>query len=277
MIDFTNIIIGKEYDRPALARMWGYQTFHAISRGVVTPQGQSLIILFVTKEKQETLTQYEDHIDLDVLFWEGEKEHRSDTRIVSRKDLVHVFYRERHHSNFVYQGRADLRTYKLYSDRPSKFSFQLIDKAVSDEAIVEEVQHTYGLSETEKEAIIKSRRGQGLYRAKALELWKTCSVSGFSKQNILVASHIKPWKVSTNDERLSPHNSLLLVPTLDKLFDKGYVGFEPGGKILLSDKIEANDWKKIGLTSSMQLRTVPSGIRPFLRYHSEYIFDLAGK
>jgi putative restriction endonuclease len=277
MIEFTDIIIGKEYDRPTLAAMWGYQTFHAISRGVVTPRGQKLIVLFVTKEKQETLTQYEDHIDLDILFWEGEKEHRSDARIVSRKDLIHVFFRERHHSSFVYVGQADLRTYKLYADRPSKFSFQLIDRAVSDESIVEEVQQTYGLTETEKEAIIKSRRGQGLYRSRALELWKSCSLSGFSKQTILVASHIKPWKVSTNEERLNPHNSLLLVPTLDKLFDKGYVGFAPGGNIMLSDKIEQNDWRKIGLDSSARLRTVPPGTKEFLIYHREYIFDLVGK
>jgi len=275
MIDFTNIILGKEYDRPTLAKMWGYQTFHAISRGVITPQGKSVIILFITKEKQETLTQYEDHIDKDILFWEGEKEHRSDGRIISRKDLIHVFYSERHHSNFTYQGRADLKFYKIYSDRPSKFSFQLIDKAISDETLVEEVKHSYSLSLTEKEAIIKSRRGQGIYRTKAIELWRTCSVTGFSKKNILVASHIKPWKISSNEERLSPNNSLLLIPTLDKLFDKGYVGFEPDGRILLSSKIDGRDWTRIGLSDAMRLREVPAEVKTYLDYHMEYIFDLA--
>ena len=71
MVHFNGLIIGKEYDRPFLARLWGYQTFNAISRGVITPRGQNVIVLFITKEKQESLTQYEDHIDNDLLFWEG--------------------------------------------------------------------------------------------------------------------------------------------------------------------------------------------------------------
>jgi len=39
----------------------------------------------------------------------------------------------------------------------------------------------------------------------------------------LVASHTKPWRDSTNEERLNGENGLLLTPTIDHLFDKGFI------------------------------------------------------
>lgn len=274
MIDFDALTIGNKYDRPTLSKLWGYKTFNAISRGVFSPQGKDILIFFITKEKQQALTQYEDHIVSDILFWEGEKGHGTDKRIIERKDQIFVFYRERHHSDFTFEGRAILRSYNLFADRPSKFTFELIDKRVEIADMVAEIKAEYGIPETEREAIIKSRIGQGLYRSRALDLWKTCSVTGFSKEKILIASHIKPWKLSNNDERINPYNSLLLVPTLDKLFDNEYIGFEHSGKIMLSNKVEKNDWDRIGITSDLHLREVPSETRQFLEYHSEYIYDL---
>jgi putative restriction endonuclease len=276
MVDLSNLIVGNLYDRPTLATMWGYKTFNAISRGVVTPKGQDLIILFITKEKQESLTQYEDHIEQDILFWEGEKEHGSDKRIISERDIIHVFYRAKHHSPFIYEGRAGLRSYKFLVIQPSKFTFHLIDRKVEIESIVNEIQENYFMPVTEREAIIKSRLGQGLYRQKALSIWKTCSVTHFTKEEVLIASHIKPWKLSNNEERVNPYNSLILVPTLDKLFDKGYIGFDgSNGKILLSEKINSSDWKRIGISKELQLNQIPFETKAFLDYHNNYVFDLS--
>lgn len=100
-VSFEGLVIGKEYDRPLLAKMWGYEGFQAISRGVVTPSGQNIIILFVTRDKQESLTQYDDYIDGDSLYWEGEAKHGSDDRIANAQasgDAIHLFYRVAHHS-----------------------------------------------------------------------------------------------------------------------------------------------------------------------------------
>ena len=273
-MDFSLISIGKQYGRPKLARLWGYETYNAISRGVVTPKRKPIIVLFVTREKQEHLTQYEDHIEQDILFWEGEQKHGSDQRITERRDTIHVFFRERHHMPFTYQGRAALMGYKLYRDRPSKFTFHLVDREVTSKLLVEEVRADYNLSESERQAIIKSRVGQGVYRERCISLWNTCSVTGFTKSNILIASHVKPWKVSSNQERIDPFNSLLLVPSLDKLFDKGYIGFVPDGRILISDKISQPDLTRIGVHPRLRLREVPRDLVPYLEYHAEYRFDL---
>lgn len=274
MIDFSLLTIGASYDRPTLARLWGYHSYNAISRGVVSPRGEATLIFFVTKEKQESLTQYQDHIASDLLFWEGEKGHGSDERIVRKTDVIHVFFRERHHMSFTYEGRAVLQSYHLYTDRPSKFAFQLIDCTVSETEIVAEVERQFAMALTEREAIVKSRVGQGVYRDRVVELWKSCSVTGFTKEQVLIASHIKPWKISSNEDRVNPYNGLLLVPTLDKLFDCGYIGFKPSGEILLSEKISDRDYGKIGVHPDLRLRDVPNQTKQFLEYHEEYIFDL---
>jgi len=274
LIDFTRIVVGKEYDRPYLAKLWGYESFEAISRGVITPKGDNRIVFFITKKKQEHLTQYVDHIEQDMLFWEGEEKHGSDKRITEKRDTIHVFFRERHHTPFTYQGRAILLGQRLLVDRPSQFTFQLIDRKVTEVSLVEEVKMSYQLSDTEKEAIIKSRRGQGVYRSNSIKLWKTCSVTGFTKADVLIASHIKPWKVSVNAERVDHFNSLLLVPSLDKLFDKGYISFETSGKILISDKLSGLDLVRIGVHKDLKLRQIPRDTQNYLDYHCNYKFNL---
>jgi putative restriction endonuclease len=274
MVRFDTLVVGKQYDRPYLARLWGYLTYNAISRGVVTPRDQNAIVFFVTKEKQESLTQYVDRIDNDLLFWEGEQGHGSDGRIAAGRDEIHVFYRERHHQDFAYKGRAILGSYRIYSDRPSRFSFQLVDLALPESEFVAEPVPAYFPATTERSAIIASRIGQGQFRDESLRIWHTCCVSGFTKAPILVASHIKPWRVADNRERLDGYNSLLLVPTYDKLFDKGYIGFDENGRITISEKIGMEDIRKTGLDENTRLSAVPDKSMPYLAYHQQYIFDL---
>ena len=127
-ISFKKLKSGEEYERTFLADLWGYKGHQAISRGVVTPTGSEKIILFVTKEKQSSSTQYNDYIKDNSLFWEGEDKHGSDNRIINsrkEKDEIHLFYRDIHHTPFVYYGEIFLTKYKLFSSQPSQFSFSL--------------------------------------------------------------------------------------------------------------------------------------------------------
>jgi 5-methylcytosine-specific restriction protein A len=99
-IDFSLFEFGKSYNRPTLANQWGYQSFHALSKGVVTPANSKFILLFVTKEKQGVFPQYNDFIDGNLLFWEGEEKHSSDQRIINAAkngDTIYLFYRHIHH------------------------------------------------------------------------------------------------------------------------------------------------------------------------------------
>ncbi|MDX1521473.1 MAG: HNH endonuclease signature motif containing protein, partial [Anaerolineae bacterium] len=78
---------------------------------------------------------------------------------------------------------------------------------------IEQYQITYqDLSDTEREAIIQSRIGQGKFRTMLINYWQCCAVTGCQNETLLRASHIKPWRNSKNEERLDVYNGLLLIP-----------------------------------------------------------------
>ena len=111
-------------------------------------------------------------------------------------------------------------------------------------------------AETERQGLVTSRVGQGLYRKRVIHRWEyQCAVTGFDKLNLLIASHIVPWKESTNEERVDPANGILLSPVYDALFDRHFISFDPSGKIILSDKIESAAYARIGVSGSEKLRS----------------------
>lgn len=130
MINFTNIKVGERYDRKYLAKKWGYKKENGISRGIVTPKGQNIIVLFVTKEKQASLPQYNDYFDEKnkVLVMDGEEAHRNDRRLIEsykNKDNIYLFYREKHNMSFEYKGIIYLKGYQINVTKPSKFLFSV--------------------------------------------------------------------------------------------------------------------------------------------------------
>lgn len=277
-VDFQLLQIGQTYDRPYLAKLWGYEGYQGLSRGVVTPRGSGVIILFVTKEKQESLTQYSDYLDGSRLIWEGEQGRGSDRRIVEagdRGEEIHLFYRERHHSPFVYYGVILLKEHALSKSGPSKFVFHvpalgLLSNPIDDLGAFSNQSLTSG--DTETDSIVRSRIGQGTFRMKVIELWGSCSVTGVRDLSLLRASHIKPWRASTNAERLDPYNGLLLHPLLDHLFDNGFITFDHSGAMIVSSRITSDDRDRLQLDSSLMLRIVPEKTREYLNYHREHVF-----
>lgn len=281
-VSFEKLVEGKEYDRPHLAELWGYRGFQAISRGVVTPAKTKFIILFVTKEKQISSTQYEDYLDGSYLHWEGEAKHSSDDRViksVESGDETHLFYREKHHSPFIYKGVIELEQHNRMVDAPSQFIFTLagIKKTEIEEEsamynVTEYIEGDDTITATEKNAIIKSRIGQGVFRDSLLRLWGGCAVTGFRKPILLLASHIKPWRISTNKERLDPYNGLLLQPTIDRLFDTGLVSFDQKGGLIKSEEITTGDLIDLGIDPRSRLLQVPNATMQYLKYHRENEF-----
>ncbi len=127
-VSFESILVGSIWEREQLAARWGYRTFHALARGVFTPAGDKKIVLFVTAVQQPVITQYANRLDSSALYWEGERNHANDTRIgqsADRGDEIHIFFREQHHAPFRYLGKAKVRTFELFADKPSKFEFEL--------------------------------------------------------------------------------------------------------------------------------------------------------
>jgi hypothetical protein len=105
------------------------------------------------------------------------------------------------------------------------------------ERLEEELEQDETIDETEKERIVKSRIGQSKFKQKLLAKSNQCALCGVNDERFLIASHIKPWSKSTNEERLDVNNGLLLCPNHDSVFDKGYISFDGEGKILISNEI----------------------------------------
>jgi hypothetical protein len=139
--------------------------------------------------------------------------------------------------------------------------------------IAEVEEELSALPETERETVILARIGQGLFRERLIEGWDgKCAVTGCSFLPALVASHIKPWVAATNQERLDPLNGLLLVGTLDRLFDGGFITFADDGRISISPLVPKTEYSLLRISEDMSLRRVPEGSQPFLAVHREHFF-----
>ena len=126
-IAFEDLQVGQLYERPYLAQLWDCKSHAAISRGIVTPANQKIIVLFVTKEKQRDYTQYKDDFTGTVLQMEGETSGRTDARLLassSSSDEIHLFYRPRHHQPFRYCGPVRLLRHETRVDGSTHFEFE---------------------------------------------------------------------------------------------------------------------------------------------------------
>jgi hypothetical protein len=71
--------------------------------------------------------------------------------------------------------------------------------------------------------------GRGDFGGDVTRLWgkgEVCALTGIALPELLVASHVKPWRDATDKERLDPANGLLLAVHADKLFDRHLLSFD---------------------------------------------------
>ncbi|MEI6138410.1 MAG: HNH endonuclease [Mariniphaga sp.] len=152
-----------------------------------------------------------------------------------------------------------------------EFDFELkTEKTIENEILKIEVNTK--LTATEKSILMLARIGQGKYRKQLIEYWNGCSVSGFKRFDLLVASHIKPWKDSNNFERIDVYNGLLLLPNYDKLFDRGFINFDNNGKILISKLISKEDQEILRIDDKLKLSNLEANHKKYLEYHRENYF-----
>lgn len=151
------------------------------------------MIFFITNEKQEPLTQYQDYFEGENLHIEGEKRHAKDDRIINSinsNDEMYLFFREKHHSPFIYYGKIFLESYeKNTGDKPSKFVFKTSkNEAIAYSSLFTE-KITHGLVEQDFIPDIEGRRKiikhityerSSKNRAMAIKIHGTaCMVCGF--------------------------------------------------------------------------------------------------
>jgi putative restriction endonuclease len=125
-------------------------------------------------------------------------------------------------------------------------------------------------SKTYTESLRKSRLGQGIFRAEVLEYWnETCPVTNVNHKDLLIASHILPWQLSNDEQKLDLYNGLALSPAVDKLFDKGFISFDNEGKILINKKINKEIVKKLGIDLNIKINNLTLKHKFYLEKHRE--------
>jgi hypothetical protein len=143
-----------------------------------------------------------------------------------------------------------------------------------EEYLQQQVRDDTQLEETEKMALTLSRRGQGKFKENVSRIEHKCRVTLVDRPEHLRASHIKPWRDSNNQERLDGENGLLLTPTIDHLFDRGFISFEDSGQLLISPVAYAPALQRMGIPTDLKTN-VGSFTREqknFLDYHRDSVF-----
>ena len=133
----------------------------------------------------------------------------------------------------------------------------------------QELANDSTVRETERLAIIRARNGQGLFKERVSKIETRCRLTGVENPVHLVASHCKPWRDSTNEERLNGENGLLLTPSIDHLFDRGFIGFEDSGKLIISPVAHRPSLQRMGI-DTMKVVNVggfTGGQKQFLDFH----------
>lgn len=137
---------------------------------------------------------------------------------------------------------------------------------------LKEIMSNSDLTGAERLSRVKTRIGQGAFRANLITYWGgKCSVTRYQNHEVLIASHIKAWRDSTPHEKVSIYNGLLLTPNLDKAFDKGLISFTDTGRIVISNRLSSP--KEFGIDTSMTI-SIEEEHKAFLAHHrKKYNFD----
>lgn len=127
--------------------------------------------------------------------------------------------------------------------------------------------------EKQKE-ISRARDGQGKYREQLLAQCRFCPMTMISDERLLIASHIKPWASSNDEEKTDPYNGYMLSPLYDKLFDRGFITFTANRHVILSEFLSSYTWKQIGLQNNTFIKPLPMDDKriEYLKFHQQSVF-----
>jgi putative restriction endonuclease len=135
--------------------------------------------------------------------------------------------------------------------------------------IEQEVVANSKIPETDRLALVRARNGQGLFKERVSKIESRCRITGVDNPVHVIASHCKPWRDLTNEERLNGENGLLLTPSIDHLFDRGFIGFEDNGTLIISPVAHHLSLQRMGIETDKVVNVggFTSGQKQFLDFH----------
>lgn len=127
------------------------------------------------------------------------------------------------------------------------------------------------LTETESKAKTKVRLGKQKFRNELMDQWNgTCAICEIKLSALLKASHSKPWKDSTEAERLNRYNGLLLCRNHAALYDEGFIAFDGQGKIHISSQIPEEDYEKYAIHAKVKIVRMEEN-KYYFKWHKKHM------
>ncbi|MBO5173525.1 MAG: HNH endonuclease [Eubacterium sp.] len=166
---------------------------------------------------------------------------------------------------------------RMYSNALKQYRYFVLEGKeddVEEEKIEREISTSNTLSETEKKTLIMARVGQGAYRRKLMRKYNhQCIVTGIDKSKLLIASHIKPWAICRNEERIDSENGLLLCANMDRLFDSGLISFTDEGQMLISSFVGVANVSRLHISEEITVNLrATNRLLSYLEYHRDVLF-----
>lgn len=170
-------------------------------------------------------------------------------------------------------GDSDVFYWKLFADfaEIDKRKAYVINYGKKDEIIL--LPESKPDNKKQKE-YRQAREGQGKYREALLQECSMCPITGITEESLLIASHIKPWAVCNDTEKIDPKNGFILSPLYDKLFDRGYITFTPDRRVKITNWLSTHEKNRIGIKDNQQIPILPIDDERvfYLKYHNEVVY-----
>ncbi len=239
---------GKIYTREDLRDQFKIEDA-TLNNGVFQPKDTNSVWLFITKEKTSDRTQYDDHFDGDILYWQGQTAGRTDQKIIGHEadgNELLVFFREskRQHpgAGFIYEG--PFRYLNHEGSKPTNFVLQRSSSQQGIEAPESEFNPTSVIDGRKKVwAEVKRRQGQLGFRRKLLKAYGgRCAVTGTGVEPIVEAAHIRPY---FGAETNVVQNGLLLRADIHTLFDIGLISVGKDHRLLVSTRLQGTEYEAL--------------------------------
>lgn len=159
-----------------------------------------------------------------------------------------------------------------HTGRPDDQPSASVEREQQEREIERRIRNDTSIPETTRKALVNARIGQGLFRENLRAVENRCRLTDVANTAHLIASHIKPWRHSNNNERLDGNNGLLLTPTVDHLFDKGFISFEDDGTLLISPVADFDALGGMHIPKTANVGGFNVAQRVYLKHHRLEIF-----
>lgn len=200
----------------------------------------------------------EKHSDRDFLSWLNSEK----TLNEAEKELKKLLSNRKN-------PESDLKKYFKYMTYFRDFLKSQYNPITTEE--IEKCSSVENLVGKEKYALTKIRINQGAIRKNALKKYNSrCAICNMNAEELLIASHIKAWTDSTENEKGDVDNILLLCPNHDALFDKHYISFDAFGQIIISPQINSENQKLLNINTDMHIE-LSDKMKYYMDYHRKLL------